>query len=126
MVQRKKKIRLIHISRKDAATIRPLIDSHIRKGATIHHDNNTTYGDLKAANYNPKLVGNKSGKEFKRGVHNNNIETNWSAVKARIFGSHIWVSGKHLQTYLDEYCYYYDTNKSKKDLLSIIQQLMTA
>jgi transposase-like protein len=126
MLQRKKRLRLFHIQQKNAETIRPLISIHIKTGATIHHDGNTTYGDLKAAGYNPKLVGNKAGKEFRRGISNNNIETTWAKIKSRILSTHRWVSAKHLQSYLDEYSFYYETKKESESLLSIVQRLILA
>lgn len=98
-------LRMFHILQKDAQTIRALIEKSIQKGATIHHDNNGTYGDLEKAGYKHKLVGKKNGLEFRRGVHNNHIETAWSRLKNRFMPTYTSVSSKHLQAYLDEFTF---------------------
>jgi len=47
-----------------------------------------------------------SAKEYVRGdVHTNNIEAFWANVKRGINGTYVWVSKKHLQTYLREFEY---------------------
>ncbi len=49
---------------------------------------------------------NHSAKEYVRGdVHTNTIEGFWANVKRRINGTYVWVSRKHLQTYLREFEY---------------------
>ncbi len=41
--------------------------------------------------------------EYRRGkAHANTIESYWSHLKRQIFGTHHWVSGKHLGRYVDE------------------------
>ena len=113
LLQRKKNVRMFHIPKKNADTIRPLIKQNIKQGSVIHHDNNTTYGNLKEAGYKPKLVSNKAGKEFKRGIHNNNIEAQWSRLKRHIFATYCSVSPKYLQAYLYEYSFRYNFGKGK-------------
>lgn len=43
--------------------------------------------------------------------HINSIEGAWSLFKRQVFGIHHWVSGKHLQRYLDEMCFRYNRRK---------------
>lgn len=126
MLQRKKRLRLFSIEHKNSETMEPLIDKHIRTGTTIHRDGNASYGDLESKGYKPKLVKGKSSKTFLRGTHNNNIEAAWSRLKKKIEGTYVWVSSKHLQGYLDEYCFYYKTKKSMESLRDIIDKLMIA
>lgn len=95
-----------HVTSKKANILRPLIDNNIAKGSIIHHDNNSTYGDLKARGFIPKLVPKKGGKGFngRRGINNNSIEGDWAALKNNLF-KYRGVSDRYLQSYLDEFCF---------------------
>jgi transposase-like protein len=51
-------------------------------------------------------------KEYVRGdVHTNSIEGFWANVKRGINGTYVWVSKKHLQTYLREFEYRHNLRK---------------
>jgi len=113
MLERKNSLRMVRLVKKDAATMRPLIKKHIEKGSIIHHDNNGTYGNMKKAGYIPKLVKNKAGKEFRKGTHNNNIESQWSRMKRQILATYCSVSPEYLQAYLDEFSFRYNVGKGK-------------
>lgn len=127
MLQRKSKLVMIHLKQKDAKTIRPIIGNTIAKGSIIHHDNNGTYGDLKAAGYIPKLVKNKAGKEFRKGIHNNNIEAEWARLKKYLSITYVWASDEYLQLYLDEFCFRYNNRvklKKSNEILPMVLRLV--
>ena len=46
-------------------------------------------------------------------LHTNNIESFWALLKRGVVGSYHHVSRKHLQRYVDEYCW--RTNGPKED-----------
>jgi transposase len=97
------RVKITHVKKKDAKTLRPLIDRTVVKGSVIHHDNNSTYGKLRSRGYTPKLVPKKAKGIFQR-VNNNTIESTWARVKRTFGGTYIRPSEKHLQKYLDEFC----------------------
>jgi transposase len=54
-----------------------------------------------------------SAKEYARGdVHTNTIEGFWANVKRGINGTYVWVSKKHLRTYLREFEYRHNLRQS--------------
>ena len=56
---------------------------------------------------------NHAAGEYVRGdVHTNSIEGFWSNVKRSISGTYVWVSKKHLQTYLREFEFRHNLRKS--------------
>jgi IS1 family transposase len=51
--------------------------------------------------------------EYRRGnAHTNTIEGYWSQLKRQIFGTHHWVSGKHLGRYVDESAWRYNRREA--------------
>jgi hypothetical protein len=60
---------------------------------------------------------NHAQDEYVRGdFHTNTIENFWSQVKRTIKGTHIHVSRKHLQKYLDEIAFRY-THRNEQDTM---------
>jgi transposase-like protein/IS1 family transposase len=55
--------------------------------------------------------------EYRRGsAHTNTIEGYWSQLKRQIFGTHHWVSGKHLGRYVDESAWRYNRREASEGL----------
>lgn len=92
-------------------TVLPHIQAVIPEGSRIITDDWSTYRTLVNWGYRHEKV-NHSGGEYVRGdVHTNNIEAFWSGVKRMVKGTHIWVSPKHLPTYLGEAEFRYNLRK---------------
>jgi transposase len=84
----------------------PHIKKFVKPGSKIYTDDWTGYKALtERFGYEHEAV-NHSAKEYVRGdVHTNTIEAFWANVKRGIKGTYVWVSEKHLQTYLREFEY---------------------
>lgn len=83
----------------------PHILKWVRKGSRISTDEAMAFGALLSRGYQHETV-NHSAKEYVRGdTHTNTIEGFWANVKRGISGTYVWVSKKHLQTYLREFEY---------------------
>lgn len=92
----------------------PKINMTVKKGSTIITDTYQAYKDLKK-NYKYKSVKHSAG-EYVRidaktavKIHTNSVEGFWAIVKRTINGTHHWVSKKHIQSYLNEMSFRYDT-----------------
>tara|TARA_R110002072_G_scaffold97995_2_gene215740 strand:- start:24196 stop:25059 length:864 start_codon:yes stop_codon:yes gene_type:complete len=108
MIQRNGDVITKVIPRRANVHIRPLIKQYIDKGATVSSDEWGGYRKLKELGYNHGMV-NHSREQWKNGVHHtNSIEGYWSRIKNSIRGTHVHVSGKHLQKYLGEFEYRYN------------------
>ncbi len=61
-------------------------------------------------------------------IHTNNIESFWAIVKRGIIGQYHKVSGKHLDRYLDEFCYRYNARKLDASLVfnSTVNRMLTS
>src|SRR5665213_778036 len=83
---------------------------NVKKGASLMTDESNYYRYLKTT-YNHQTV-THSVKEYVRGeVHTQNLDNFWSHLKRGINGIQHSVSPKHLDRYVAEYCYKYNTRK---------------
>lgn len=84
----------------------PHIVKFVKPGSKINTDEGSNFKLLKEKfGFDHEMV-DHSRKEYVRGdVHTNSIEAFWANVKRSIKGTHVWVSKRHLQTYLREFEY---------------------
>ena len=97
----------------------PKVYMNVKDKSTIVTDTCHAYKDLKK-NYTHKTVKHSAGEYYreeknKEGrtafkVHTNSIEGFWSLVKRTINGTHHWVSKKHINKYLGEMSFRYNTS----------------
>jgi transposase-like protein len=93
----------------------PKINLNVARGSTIVTDTYHAYKDLKK-NYKHKTVKHSAGEyvrvESKTAfqIHTNTIEGFWSLVKRTINGTHHWISKKHINKYLGEMSFRYNTS----------------
>lgn len=63
------------------------------------------------------MVVNHSAREYvKGGFHVNSVESVWALLRRTIYGTHIHVSPKYLQLYVDEVSFRL-MNKDKQDVM---------
>jgi len=71
--------------------------------------------EYKAYNRMNKVIQHYSvnhSKEYVKGdIHTNTIESFWAILKRGITGQFHWVSKKHLNAYIDEFCYRYNVRE---------------
>lgn len=86
-------------------TLRREVRRHVKKGSTLHTDENRAYDRLQEQGYVRKAVTHNK-KEYVRGdVHVNSLEGYFSILKRSIRSTHVWVSEKHMPKYLAEFEY---------------------
>jgi len=91
------------VPRRDANTLLPIIQRHIRPGTRIWSDEWGAYRGLNGLGYVHQTVNHSQQYvDPATGVHTNNIEARWSACKAS-FRRRWGVPRHHLPMYLDEY-----------------------
>jgi transposase len=98
----------------DMKTFKDRVKANVSKDAIIVTDGHSGYSGLNL-HYVKHEVINHIENEFARdGFHTNAIENCWSNLKRTIKGTHIHVSRKHLQKYVDEVAFRL-MNKDKQD-----------
>lgn len=108
MVERSGKVNAVKIDDRKAATLNNEILSLIKDTAKIYTDEHVGYKSLKRV-YDHSVVKHKSRQYVNGRIHTNTIEGFWSLLKRGIFGIYHFTSKKHLQAYVDEFVFRYNT-----------------
>ncbi len=96
-----------------AKTIEPLMRKYITLGSIVYTDEWGAYKGL-SNGYTHEFV-DHSVKEYANGdVTTNHVECAWSHLKRTINSTYHKVSRKHLQRYVDEFSYRYNTRRKTK------------
>ena len=92
-------------------TLEPIIRENVEPGSTVHTDELQSYLRLADAGYTHESVNHSAGEYVRDNCHVNAVEGFWSRLKNSIRGTHVHVSGKHLQKYVKEFEYRYNRRK---------------
>lgn len=107
-------VRAIVVEKTDSATLLPIIGQFVEEGSVVMTDELNAYNKLGSMNYKHCVV-NHGSKEFVSGdVFTNDIEGFWSHFRRMITGCYHDCSDKHLQSYVDEACYRWNTRKNSQ------------
>ena len=91
-------------------SLRPIVLDHVAKGTTVSTDELRSYGLLTKDGYRHGRVNHGAG-EYARYVcksltfHTNTVEGFWRLFKASVRSTHVHVSPKHMQRYLNEFAF---------------------
>lgn len=113
MIERSGKLNAKVVSDVTASTLNVLITRYVNKGSTIHSDEWYGYSRL-PKHYNHTIVRHGSGEYVSGNSYTNTMEGFWSILKRGIIGIYHKVSSKHLQKYVDEFVFRYNTRKQKQ------------
>jgi transposase-like protein len=90
--------------------IQSLIAQTVSKKSSVFTDDHPSYNGLNKKGFNHKSV-NHSKREYARDeINTNSIESLWAIFKRGLYGTYHSVSGKHLQRYVNEFCFRIDEN----------------
>lgn len=89
-------------------SLRPFIVDNVEFNSTLNTDEWHGYNGLSRI-YKHNVVNHGQGEYVKNGNHTNTMEGFWSLLKRGIDGIYHSVSEKHLQLYVDEFVFRYNT-----------------
>jgi transposase-like protein len=101
MIERDGELRAGVVEDVKQTTLEPIVTHHVAPGATIYTDEHRSYRDLKY-DFKHFTVRHSLGEYVRGPVHTNSIESVWALLKRQIIGIHHWVSPKHLDAYVSE------------------------
>lgn len=93
-----------------ASTLMPNVNNWVKKDSFIYTDEWQAYLQLNI-NYKHEVVHHGEGEYVSNRAHTNTMEGFWGLLKRGIVGVYHNVSRKHLQRYVDEFVFRYNTRK---------------
>jgi transposase-like protein len=107
-VQRGGKVIAYKETSTNAEAVRNLAINHISANATVYTDEYKSYHSLNRL-FDHSHVKHNAGQYVVGKVHTNTIEGFWSMLKRGIVGIYHFVTEKHLQAYVDEFAFRYNS-----------------
>ena len=99
------------VDKTDKATLQPIIKQFVAEGSTVITDELNAYSGLEEIGYGHNIV-NHGAEQYAIGdIFTNTIEGFWSHFRRMITGCYHDVSDEHLQQYIDEAVYRWNTRK---------------
>lgn len=115
MLQRNGDIRTQVIPEATGAVLKPIINDNIIGGSVVVTDGHRGYKGLDTG-FNHNVVNHEQDEFVVGTMHTNSVEGYFSLLKRTIKGTHIHVSRKHIQKYVDE-CSFKYVNRAQGQLM---------
>lgn len=109
MIQRSGKLVAMTVENTKLETLMPIIKQFVAENTVIYTDESNSYSRLSKENYSHKYVRHNDNEYVSGEIYTNTIEGFWSHFKKMVFGTYHFVSKKHLQEYIDEEVYRWNT-----------------
>jgi transposase len=123
MLERDGDVRAVVVPDANRKTLEPIIQANVAERARISSDEWQSYKRLWELGYRHGTVEHSAG-QYVAGIHHTNgIEGFWSHFKRGIVSTHVSISPKHAQKYVDEFAYRYN---KRKDPTAMFNTLMNA
>jgi transposase-like protein len=108
MVERNGKLNAKTVANVQSATLTKEIVANVKESASLYTDEWLGYKGVSRI-YDHSIVKHNKGQYVNGRIHTNTIEGFWSLLKRGIFGIYHFTSKKHLQMYVDEFVFRYNT-----------------
>jgi transposase-like protein len=115
MVEREGKVNASVIDNAQAENLTIEMVKSIKKTASINTDEWVGYNSVSKICEKHSVIKHKMGEYVNGDIHTNTIECFWSLLKRGIMGIYHFTSKKHLQCYVDEFVFRYNTRKYTED-----------
>ena len=100
--QQRKGVIVAHtIEKTDGANLQQFISNEVNTDAIVFTDEHLGYKGIPQAH---ETVRHSVGEYVKGQAHTNGIESFWALLKRGYHGTHHWMSRKHLDRYINEFC----------------------
>lgn len=115
LIQRGGKMTAIVTKDTQKDSIQPIIRKYVAKGSTLISDDWKGYHGIESYvhHYSIKHADKGYKSDYDSTIHTNNIEGSWKIMKNSLRDMYNHVSRKHLQAYVDEFVFRYNTRQIK-------------
>ncbi|HET8572981.1 MAG TPA: IS1595 family transposase [Edaphocola sp.] len=108
MIERKGKVIAKIVENTKGETLTPEIINSVKENAKVYTDEWIGYNSLQKI-YDHTFVKHNQGEYVNGNIHTNSIENFWSLLKRGIIGIYHFTSKKHLQKYVDEFVFRFNS-----------------
>lgn len=120
MVQRDGDIRTAIVDEVSKKTLYPTIEKNISKEALFITDGLGAYVEIGKTFKQHESVSHGTGEYVRGNFHTNTVEGFFSQLKRTIKGTHIHVSKRHLQKYVDEVAFRYVNRDNQGNMFNLV------
>lgn len=111
VLQRDGKVKAQKAKDRSGKTLSSFVNANVKKGSTLSTDEWRGYNGL-SAKFSRLVVEHGAGQYVVGEAHTNTLEGFWSLFKRGIVGQYHQISVKHLDKYVDEFCFRYNNRKT--------------
>jgi transposase len=127
MAERQGNVQAEQVENVKRKTLFKIIEKHVEKESHISTDEFPVYNTLAQLNYKHGIIQHTLDKYRDGEICTNSIEGFWSQLKRTVKGTHIHVSKKYLQNYINECSFRYNNRKSITPMFSkVLENLSPA
>ncbi|XOV66559.1 MAG: IS1595 family transposase [Fluviicola sp.] len=114
MIERGGNVRAMVIEKSNGKVIKPLLNLNIKPSAHVITDGFGAYSGINKKFFHHSVINHNLGQYVNGRVHTNTIEGFWSLLKRGILGIYHFTSKKHLQKYVDEFVFRYNSREASE------------
>lgn len=123
MRTREGKVRAAVMISVNSANIQEYLDNNLEKGSTLCTDEATIYKPIKG--YHKQMVNHSMGEFVKEMASTNGIESVWALLKRGYHGTFHHFTEKHIDRYVNEFCFRLNDGNVKRHTLDRIASMVT-
>ena len=120
ILERGGKVRAKKVKDVSGKTLKSFIKQNVEKGSKIMSDEWKSYNGL-STEYVHSIVTHGTGQYVNGEAHTNTLEGFWSLLKRGVVGQYHYVTPKHLNRYIDEFCFRYN-NRGNESIFELTIQ----
>lgn len=127
LVERGGKVKARKVSATTAKILQAIIKAQVKGGSHIMTDEWGGYlGIDQKKGYKHSAVSHSKGKYVDGIAHTNTIEGFWALLKRGIFGQYHHITDKHLNAYINEFCFRYNNRNGDSAFETLVLQAVKA
>jgi transposase-like protein len=120
LLQRNGKVIAKKVKDVSGKTLKSFIKENVKTDSTIMTDEWKSYNGL-SLNYNHSVVKHNIGEYVNGDIYTNTLEGFWSLLKRGIVGQFHYVTPKHINKYINEFCFRYN-NRNNDNIFELTLQ----
>lgn len=110
-LQRDGKVKAQKVKDRSAKSLHAVVKKNVAKGSQLMTDEWKAYNGL-CLLYGHQVVNHAMSEYVNGACHTNTLEGFWSLLKRGVIGQYHYVTAKHLNKYIDEFCFRYNSRKN--------------